>query len=160
LCGHSYGGMVVTAAGAHPAVSHVVYITAVVPDEGETMASLSGPEPAPWMDFGEDGTVGVLVDPVLEYFAYDLDESTTAGAVERLTRMSARPFGEAPAALAWKTKPSTYVVCTEDHAIPVAAQRQFAARTAASVDVPTGHFPFLTQPDVLAAVLADIASEG
>src|SRR5581483_7170452 len=43
LCGHSYGGLVITEAGAHPAVRQLVYITAVVPDAGDTMASMGGP---------------------------------------------------------------------------------------------------------------------
>jgi pimeloyl-ACP methyl ester carboxylesterase len=54
---------------------------------------------------------------------------------------------------AWREKPSTYLVCTRDRAIPEDVQRRLAVRTRRVVDLPTGHFPFLTAPDRLADAL-------
>ena len=57
-------------------------------------------------------------------------------------------------AAAWREKPSTYVVCTDDRAIPVALQRSCAARVDAVVELPTSHSPFLSRPDDVAGLLA------
>lgn len=155
LCGHSYGGMVITGAGTHQAVAHLAYLAAAVPDAGESMASTAGPEPAPWMDPGTDGTVGVHPALIAERFLWDLDPETVEGALARLTRQSAAPFGEAPEAVAWRSVPSTYLVCAEDRAVPAERQREWAARTRSAVELPTGHFPFLSAPELLADALAD-----
>jgi pimeloyl-ACP methyl ester carboxylesterase len=175
LVGHSYGGAVITEAGIHDAVAHLVYLTAVVPDVGESLAALSGREPAPWMDPGDDGTVGVHVEGLVERFLPHADASTAAEAVRRLTRQAEAAFTEAPRRAAWRTTPSTFVVCAGDLAVPVEHQRANAARLAGgpdrsrpgagrsagpgtrtrTVEIATDHFPFVTAPDVLAAAIAD-----
>jgi pimeloyl-ACP methyl ester carboxylesterase len=151
LVGHSYGGMVITGAGVHPSVERVVYLTAAVPDAGESQADVyGGGAPAPWIDPGADGTVGVFPDVVREVFLWDADPETADAAVSRLTRQAAGVFVEPVEVCAWREKPSTYLVCTRDRAIPEDIQRRFAARTRRVVDLPTGHFPFLTAPEHLA----------
>jgi pimeloyl-ACP methyl ester carboxylesterase len=92
LCGHSYGGMVITEAGADENVTQLVYVTSIMPDAGESQAELTGSEPAPWLQPGEDGTIGVDPDMIREYFLQDCDESTTEQALVRLTRHSRRPL--------------------------------------------------------------------
>jgi pimeloyl-ACP methyl ester carboxylesterase len=158
LVGHSYGGVVITGAGAHDAVRHLVYLTAAVPCEGESLASLTAGRPAPWMDPSDDGTVGVHADIVAELFLHDADEATRHGALERLTRQSARPFTEAPEAIAWRTTAATYVVCENDRAIPTERQRELARPLRDVTSVAAGHFPFLTAPDALADVLATVTA--
>jgi pimeloyl-ACP methyl ester carboxylesterase len=64
LCGHSYGGMVITQAGADRRVSQLLYVTSVMPQAGQSLADLVGSQPTPWMDPGDDGTVGVHADVV------------------------------------------------------------------------------------------------
>jgi len=59
---------------------------------------------------------------------------------------------------AWKTKQSTYVVCTEDRAIHPALHRHMAARCASSVELDTAHSPFLNRPDAVADILAGRAT--
>jgi pimeloyl-ACP methyl ester carboxylesterase len=157
LCGHSYGGMVITEAGAHDRVTHLAYLTSVMPDTGESLAVLSGPEPAPWMDAGDSGTVGVIAEIVADRFLYDVDPSARREALARLTRQSATPFGQAPAAIAWRDTPSTFIVCADDHAIPPAVQHRHAERAGRVVEIAAGHFPFVTDPEPLAAALADAA---
>jgi len=62
-----------------------------------------------------------------------------------------------PSAISWRAIPSTYAVCTADASIPVEAQRSFAARAGDVVELPTGHHPMLSRPDLVAELLAALA---
>ncbi len=154
LCGHSYGGMVITDVGADERVAHLLYVTSMMPEAGQSLADLAGPEPTPWMDPGDDGTVGVHADLVRELFLQDCDEATSQQALARLTRQSAMPFAQPPRHIAWHEKPSTYFVCTEDLAIPAWLQRQRAGTGARRIHFPSGHHPFLSQPEAFARRIA------
>ena len=161
LVGHSYGGMVITdAAAGHGNVKHLIYVTSVMPEHDETMASLGGSgEPGPWMDpRPEDGTMGIKADLTPDAFMQDCDEEAVAGALKRLTRQPLAIFGQTPRAVAWREKPSTYVVCAEDRATPPEAQREFARRADRVVELPTDHHPMLSRPELLAQVLAEAAA--
>ena len=161
LVGHSYGGMVITdAASGHENAKHLVYVTSVMPERGESLASLGGSrEPGPWMDpRREDGTMGIKAELTPEAFMQDCDEEAVAGALERLTRQSLAVFVQAPRGVAWREKPSTYVVCAEDRATPPEAQREYAKRAGSVVELPTGHHPMLSRPELLARVLAKVAA--
>jgi pimeloyl-ACP methyl ester carboxylesterase len=119
LVGHSYGGMVITdAASGQENVRHLVYITSVMSERGEAMASFGGSELGPWMDLREeDGTMGAKAELAPEAFMQDCDEATIDEALERLTRAAPLAvLGQAPRAVAWREKPSTYVVCAEERA--------------------------------------------
>jgi len=150
LCGHSYGGMIITEAGADDRVTQLLYVTSVMPDAGQSQADLIGSEPAPWLQPGEDGTVSVDPDMIREFFLQDCDESTTEQAVSRLTRQSLTPFTQAPRQIAWQQKPTTYFVCTEDLATPPEAQRQRVKPDTRLVEFGAGHNPFLSRPDQFA----------
>jgi pimeloyl-ACP methyl ester carboxylesterase len=163
LVGHSYGGMVITdAAAGHERVEHLVYVTSVMPEMGESLAGLGvGREPGPWMDpRSEDGTMGVKAELLPDAFMQDCDEAAVAGALERLTRQPLVVFGQAPRAVAWRGRPSTYVVCAEDRATPPEAQRELAKRADRVVELPTGHHPMLSHPELLARVLVEAATPG
>src|SRR4051812_4656335 len=93
LVGHSYGGMVITGAGVHDRVSRLVYLTAAVPDAGQSQADVyAGGGPAPWIDPGDDGTIGVHAEIIRDVFLWDVDPQTADAAVARLTRQSAPGF--------------------------------------------------------------------
>ena len=161
LVGHSYGGMVVTdAAAGHENARHLVYVTSVMPEGDETLASFGGSgEPGPWMDpRPEDGTMGIKAELVPDAFMQGCDEEAVAGALKRLTRQPLAVFGQAPRGVAWREKPSTYVVCAEDRATPPEAQRGFARRAGSVVELPTDHHPMLPRPELLARVLAEAAA--
>lgn len=89
---------------------------------------------------------------------HDCNEAAVAGALERLTRQPLAVFGQAPRAVAWREKASTYVVCAEDRATPPEAQREFARRAGSVVELPTGHHPMLSRSEMLARVLAEAAA--
>jgi pimeloyl-ACP methyl ester carboxylesterase len=154
LCGHSYGGMIITEAGADDRVTQLLYVTSVMPDAGESQADLLGSEPAPWLLPGDDGTVGVDPDMIREYFLQDCDEVTTEQAIGRLTRQSLTPFTQPPRHVAWQKKSSTYFVCTEDLATPAEVQRRRARPNTRLVEVNAGHHPFLSCPDAFARSIA------
>jgi pimeloyl-ACP methyl ester carboxylesterase len=162
LVGHSYGGAVITDAGTHPNVAHLVYLTAFALDEGESVNEndLTGGETMTLAD-AIDASDGVLrFDPELarEYFFHDCDLGTSASAAGQLRPMSFGAMTGSPRAIAWRDRPSTYVVCTDDRALPVALQESNARRTGTVVEMPTSHSPFLSRPDLVADLLARIVA--
>jgi len=161
LVGHSYGGMVITEAGHHPAVRRLVYVTSFLPDTGETLAGFGGADPLehppPLQVSHGDGTAGVREELVRPLFAQDFDDPTYAAAADRLTTQNAVVFGQPTTRAAWRELPSTYVVCGEDRATPPEKQRAQAARATAVVELPVAHHPFVTRPELVAEVLLDVA---
>jgi pimeloyl-ACP methyl ester carboxylesterase len=160
LVGHSYGGVVITdAAAGRESVRHLVYVTSVLPDLEEPLSSFGGAELGPWMDPApEDGTMGVKAELAPRVFLQDCDEEAVAGALKRLTRQPLVVFGQAPRGVAWREKPSTYVVCAEDRGTSPLLQRGYAQRADRVVELPTGHHPMLSRPGLLAQVIAEAAA--
>jgi pimeloyl-ACP methyl ester carboxylesterase len=153
--------MVITEAGVDARVTQLLYLTSVMADAGESQAGLTGSEPAPWLDPGDDGTIGVHPELVREFFLQDCDEETTTHALARLTRQSLAPFSQSPREVAWRHKPSTYIVCTEDLATPPETQARRLRPGTRRVDFQAGHHPFLSRPDAFAESLAaEIDSAG
>lgn len=158
LCGHSYGGTVITeAAAGEPAVRHLIYITSVLPDLGQSHADAAGAGPAPWVHPQSDGTAVLRSEQLQELFFQDCDDDTFAEALTRATPQSLMAFGQPVRRMAWREVPSTVVVCTEDRAVPVAGQRAHAAKATRTVELASGHHPFLSQPEALAQIIADAA---
>jgi pimeloyl-ACP methyl ester carboxylesterase len=152
---------VVTEAGVHPDVEHVVYLTAFAIDEGESVAvnDLAGGETTKLGEAMEfDGDL-VRVNPAraAEFFFHDCAPADAAAAVAQLQPMSLAAMTGTPNAVAWRGKPCTYVVCTDDRALPVALQRSSAARVGNTIEIPTSHSPFLSRPDLVTAMLARLA---
>jgi pimeloyl-ACP methyl ester carboxylesterase len=154
LLGHSYGGMVITEAGADERVPRLLYVTSVMADEGQSQGELLAAEPAPWLDPSDDGTIGVHPDPIRELFLQDCGEEATDGALARLTRQSLAPFTQAPRRIGWRERPTTYIVCTEDLATPAEVQRARIRGDARKVEFAAGHHPFLSRPADFAQTLA------
>jgi pimeloyl-ACP methyl ester carboxylesterase len=161
LLGHSYGGSVITDAGTHDAVRHLVYLTAFALDKGETPAQngLTGGEGSALdgaLQF-EDDMVTVDPDLAVVAFYHDCPEAVARDAVQRLRPQSTASLLAAPRAIAWRERPSTYVVCTEDRGLPPALQRSCAARIGSVVEMPTSHSPFLSRPDLVADLLIGLS---
>lgn len=154
LLGHSYGGMVITEAGADERVARLIYVTSVMADEGQSQGELLAAEPAPWLDPGDDGTVGVHPDLIRELFLQDCDAEATEGALARLTRQAVVPFTQAPRRIGWRERPATYIVCTEDLATPAEVQRRRVRGGARTVEFEAGHHPFLARPEAFAQAIA------
>ncbi|MHB8696286.1 MAG: alpha/beta fold hydrolase [Solirubrobacteraceae bacterium] len=165
LVGHSYGGAVITQVGEHPAIEQLVYLAAMVPDVGESaMALLNGEgELAPNEAMRtavklEDESL--VVDPALaaEFFFGSADADVVRQSIERLCPQSIASFAQPVTNVAWRAHPATYIVCQEDQALPVAAQRRLAERTQRVYELASDHSPFLSCPDRLTELLCEIAS--
>jgi pimeloyl-ACP methyl ester carboxylesterase len=161
LCGHSYGGMVIShAAAGLTRVVGLVYLCAFVPLPGESLVASSGNQHAPWIQLLDDGMS--LPDPsrAAEVFYADCDAATQAWAVSRLRPQHAAAFNEPVPRPAWREIPSTYVVCAEDRALVPDLQRTvFAPRVSHVLELAAGHSPFLSQPQRLADTLAAVVAQ-
>jgi len=162
LVGHSYGGAVITEAGNHPKVSALVYIAAFAPDKGESVATLN-----------KDSAPGAAVSPILPpqdgylfqdkakfpaSFAADVDSEKAAFWAD-----SQVPWGVAASSgtisePAWRTKPSWYLVTTEDKMIPPDAQRAMSKRAGSVVvEVKGSHAIYVSQPEAVAKLIEEAA---
>jgi len=155
-------GTGVTDAGVHPAVTRVVYVSAFALDAGESVMEndLTGGEEMTLADaLVFDGDV-VTVDPerAVEYFFHDCAPDVAASAVAQLRPMSVAALACPARTVAWREKPSTFVLCADDRALPVALQQSSASRASEVVEIGASHSPFLSRPDELVRVLLDITS--
>lgn len=158
LVGHSYGGTVITEAGA--GADHLVYVSSVLADAGRSHADSGSGRPAPWVHGNPDGTVELVGDDLRELFFADCDDATFDAALARLTRQDAAALTSPVTAPAWRTVPSTYVVCAGDRATPAEDQRRAAADAGRVLEVPSGHHPFLADPELFAVTLRDALDRG
>jgi len=162
LVGHSYGGSVVTDAGAHPNVVHLVYLTSFPLDAGESVsenALVGGEEMKLPEALTFDGdVVRFAPERATEFFYHDCAPEAAAAAAAQLRPMSLAAMTGTPRAVAWREKPSTYVVCTEDRALPIALQQSAASRCGAVVEMPTSHSPFASQPDLVVDLLLAVSA--
>ena len=78
-------------------------------------------------------------------------------ATKQLGPQSLASLGQSPAAIGWREKPSTYAVCTDDMAVHPGLQRILARRCSQTVDWPASHSPFLSRPNLVADLIADLA---
>ncbi len=172
LVGHSYGGAVITEAGRHPAVRHLVYIAAFALDVGESCMSAATAEiEASQISYDGRPNLGagftmrpgdtITLDPASAAACLynDCDPETVAWALARLGPQPIVTLQDAPTQAAWRTKPSTYVVCLDDMAVHPDLQRIMARRCGSALEWPTDHSPFLCRPDLVATLLADLAKE-
>lgn len=170
LVGHSYGGAVITEAGVHPSVAHLVYLAALNLDEGETMleAALDDPRAADIDHTGrpefmehltmlEDGSATVSAEGAHALFYNECPAELAAEAVPRLTPQPLLNMGQSPTRVAWRERPSTYVVCARDNAVHPDLQRILADRCTDAVEWETDHSPFLADPARVTAFLAALA---
>jgi pimeloyl-ACP methyl ester carboxylesterase len=161
LVAHSYGGMVASQAGDHPAVRHLVYITSFLPAVGETLAAISSaPDPVPVLPHA-DGSVSVDAADEAAFNARVLqdvdDPELVRGAHDRLCAQSSAVFGAPATKAAWERIRSTYLVCAEERSTPPDLQRAQAARATTVHELPAGHFPFLSHPELVAACIEETA---
>jgi pimeloyl-ACP methyl ester carboxylesterase len=162
LVGHSYGGVVITEAGNDPRVAGLVYITAFAPDKGESVSSLiKDPPPGapvPPILPPQDGYLFLDKEKFAASFAADVEtekatfmaDSQVPWGVEALSGTITEP--------AWKTKPSWYLVATDDKMIPPPAQRFMSQRAGSTVVEAAGsHAIYVSQPSVVAAIIEKAA---
>ena len=163
LAGHSFSGMIVTEAGAHPNVSALVYVAARAPDAAEDYTALAKKFPTPPASTGIifDGDEGRLSEEAfLRDFAGDLPQARA-----KVLYAVQEPFQKSLLAgkttqAAWRSKPSFYAVSTEDRTINPDLQRFMARRMKAkTIEVKASHVSLISQPDVIAALILEAAGQ-
>jgi len=172
LVGHSYGGAVITVAGAEDNVVGLVYLAGYALDEGESLAELQGgfPDsdlatalvytkyPIPGAEDGTDVSVDVEKFPAI--FAAGVDPARA-----RVLAVSQRPlagaaFAEKAPVAAWKTKPSWGIVSSADHTINPEVERFGYKRAGVkTTEVDSSHLVMLAHPDAVVALIREALAE-
>jgi len=164
LVGHSYGGAVITEAGNDPIVAALVYIAAFAPDTGESVNTLIADPPpgapVPPILPPQDGFLFLDRDKFHASFAADIPAEQAAFMADSQVPWGVDALGGTISEAAWRSKPSWYLVATDDKMIPPPAQRSMAERAGATVVEAAGsHSIFLSQPAAVAGLIKQAASE-
>ena len=160
LVGHSYGGAVITEAGRDEKVCALVYVAAFAPDAGESAATLGQTvEPPPMaaeVRPDAEGFLKLTETGIREHFAQDLSdiEKTVLFATQAPTAVAS--LAGAVSEPAWRSRPSWYLLATEDHAIAPELQRIMSGRMLAKItEVASSHVAMLSHPDVATRLILD-----
>ena len=163
LVGHSYGGAVITEAGTHPNVSELVYIAAFMPDTGESVNTLiegfpqDGPQP-PILP-PQEGFLFLDRDKFHDSFAADVSDDEAAFMADSQVPWGVDALGANISEAAWRSKPSWYLITTEDRMIPPPAQQEMSGRGGATVEEAVGsHAIYVSKPEVVASFIEKAAS--
>jgi len=158
LVGHSYGGVVITEAGRHPTVKRLVYIAAFAPEVGESVATLiANPQPGapvPPILPPKDGVLFLDKARFAASFAADVEPERADFMARSQVPWGLDALQDAVTGAAWKTKPSFYLVATDDGMIPPPAQRMMAKRAGATVRETAGsHAVYVSKPQSVADII-------
>ena len=160
LVGHSYGGAVITEAGNAPELAALVYIAAFVPDQGESVETLLGTFPPDEPSAGDailppqDGFLFLDREKFHDSFAGDLSADEAAFMADSQVPWGVEALSGTVSEAAWRSKPSWYLVATEDRMIPPPAQRQMSERAGSTVEEAAGsHAIYVSRPDVVADLI-------
>jgi pimeloyl-ACP methyl ester carboxylesterase len=162
LVGHSYGGVVITEAGTHPNVAGLVYIAAFAPDKGESVnALIANPPPGapvPPILPPQDGFLFLDKAKFRASFAADVTEDLASFMADSQVPWGVEALTGAVTAPAWRSKPSWYLVSTEDKMIPPDAQRFMSKRAGSTVTEAKGsHSIYVSQPQAVLSIIEKAA---
>src|SRR6266478_3048758 len=162
LVGHSYGGAVITEAGNDPKVAGLVYIAAFAPDKGESVSTLikdSPPgAPVPPILPPVDGFLFLESAKFSAAFAADVDAEKAAFMADSQVPWGVGALSGTISEAAWRTKPSWYLIATQDKMIPPPAQRFMSKRAGSTVNEVAGsHAIYVSQPNAVAKVIENAA---
>lgn len=161
LVGHSYGGTVITEAGVDEKVAGLVYVSALAPDAGESTGDQFGEIPPPpefVIEPGPDGYGFVNLEKFKLGFSGDLSDADAAFLRDSQVPINMTIFGTKVSQAAWRTKPSWFIVATEDNAIAPKLLRKTADKIGAeTVELEASHVPFISKPKEVAAVIEKAA---
>lgn len=158
LVGHSYGGAVITEAGNDPQVRGLVYITAFAPDAGESVSTLiQDPPPGapvPPILPPQEGFLFLDRDKFPASFAADVDKDLAAFMADAQVPWGVEALSGTISQPAWKTRPSWYLIATDDRMIPPPAQQFMSHRAGSTVVESAGsHSVYISQPQAVAALI-------
>ncbi len=158
LVGHSYGGAVITEAGNHPKVAALVYIAAFAPDAGESVNTLIADPPAgapvPPILPPQEGFLFLDREKFHGSFAADLSEEQAAFMADSQLPWGVEALGGTISEPAWKSKPSWYLIATQDRMIPPPAQHAMSKRAGSTViEVEGSHSVYVSKPAAVADLI-------
>ncbi|MFP6799955.1 MAG: alpha/beta hydrolase [Pseudomonas sp.] len=158
LVGHSWGGSVISEAGAHEKVSALVYVAAFAPDAGQTSGEQGNGAPTPsgvsQIKADSNGFLYMTAAGMANGFAQDLPAEQTAVMTATQGPIKASAFDDKTTVAAWKTKPSWYVLASNDRMIHPDVQRSAAKRIGATLsELRTSHVPQQSKPAEVAKVI-------
>ena len=157
LVGHSYGGTVITEAGTDPKVVGLVYLAAFGPDEAETTGQYLPHGPLP-IAVSKDGLAFFNRDAFLAAFAPDVPMPDRVFMADAQAPLAVSVFSAPVTHPAWRTKPSWYLVSSNDQVIPPDVERMYAKRMKATTEEVAGsHVAFISHPDVAAHIIEEAA---
>jgi pimeloyl-ACP methyl ester carboxylesterase len=149
---HSYGGVPVSEGAADAA--HLVYLAAFMLEPGQSLLGLRGGAEPEWWITSEDGRTLFPDDPVHVFYG-DCEPAVAERAAAALVPQRKDAFRQELRSAAWRTVPSTYVVCARDNAVPPALQELMAARAGTISRIDSSHSPFLSRPDEVTAIIKE-----
>jgi pimeloyl-ACP methyl ester carboxylesterase len=163
LVGHSYGGAVISEAGTHEKVAALVYVAAFAPDKGESVQTLtSNPAPGapvPPIVPPQDGFLFLDRDKFHASFAADLPAAQAAFYADAQVPWGVDAYASPVSEPAWRSRPSWYLVATDDRMIPPPVQRQMAERAGATTaEVAASHSLYISQPATVAELIKKAAN--
>jgi len=156
LVGHSYGGAIITVAGADPKVKALVYVAALQPDVGETVGQVAPPNPSLEQDFyvTADGFGTLKPEKFAADFGADLPRARAEFMAHAQVPVALRVFDAPVSVAAWRDKPSYFVLATEDRALDPAVAQRMAQRAGSRVTrIKASHAVLITQPSKVARVI-------
>ncbi len=162
LVGHSYGGAVITEAGNDPKVAGLIYITAFALDNGESVSALikDAPPGAPVPPIlpPQDGFLFLDKAKFPASFAADVDVEKAAFMADSQVPWGVEALSGTITEAAWRTKPSWYLIATEDKMIPPPAQHFMSKRAGSTVvEVAGSHAIYVSQPNAVASLIKTAA---
>jgi pimeloyl-ACP methyl ester carboxylesterase len=163
LVGHSYGGAVITEAGSDPNVAALVYIAAFAPDAGESVNTLIADPPpgapVPPILPPKDGFLLLDREKFPASFAGDLPAKQAAFMADSQVPWGVDALAGSISDPAWRTKPSWYMITTEDRMIPPPAQHAMSERAGSIVvEVAASHSVYVSQPGQVAHLIGQASS--
>lgn len=162
LVGHSYGGTIITVAGADPKVRALVYVAALQPDVGETTsqlaASIPGEVPSSDLKPTKDGFIFIDPNMYAADVATDLPPAQAEFMANSQMPVAAAAFDAPVTVAAWHDKPSYGIVATEDRALnPKLARWMYKRSGAKTTEIKANHLVYISQPDAVARVIETAA---
>lgn len=162
LAAHSYGGMVISEAGKDPKVAGLLYVAALVPEEGQNANDVNAAMPTTGVEkefrVSPEGFVSLSIKAVNEHFTPDASPEERKLIYATQVPLHASAGEEKVYSPAWKTKPSWYIVAKHDGVINSDLERYKAKLiNATTIELDAGHVPMVTEPKKVTAFIIEAA---
>ncbi|MBO9572703.1 MAG: alpha/beta hydrolase [Chitinophagaceae bacterium] len=164
LVGHSYGGMVISEAGKDEKVTGLVYIAALVPEEGQNVIDVNAAMPTTGVErqfhINKEGFLSLPLQAIDEHFAQDVSVEERKLIYATQVTWAASATEQKVHDPAWKTKPSWYIVAAKDGMINPDLER-FKAKliNATTLELNASHVPMLSKPNEVAEFIIEAAEK-